>query len=191
MFAIKRLDVKDFFSIGDMKLNFKNGVYLVKGVNYDIVAEEEVSNGAGKTSTFNAIYQCLFNKNLKYKNASIHDLNNQYTKNPYRISLTFQFGRHDYTVINDRSVPIVKILRNGRSIEPKGIPNQLKALKELIGLDFDSFTSLTYLNQASLKSIIDISNKENILYQIFQLERLTLVEKSVKEKIKNLNIKQI
>ncbi len=186
MLEFKSLNIENFFSIGSVYLPIEKGVYLVRGVNRDIIANDEVSNGAGKTATFNAIYQCLFNKNLKYRNASIHDLNNHYTKQPYRIILKFKKDNIDYTIINDRTVPIIKILRNGKSIEPKGIPNQLKAIKELLGLDFDSFSSLTYLNQASLSSIIDLSNKENILYQIFQLEKLVFVEKEAKEKIKNL-----
>ncbi len=186
MIEFKRLDVENFFSIGSVSLPIEKGVFLVRGVNRDIVSNEEVSNGAGKTATFNAIYQCLFNRNLKYKNASIHDINNQYTKQPYRISTVFQKDGHTYKIYNDRTAPIIKIFRNGKSIEPKGIPNQLKAIKELIGLDFDSFSSLTYLNQASLSNIIDLSNKENILYQIFQLEKLVFVEKEVKEKIKIL-----
>lgn len=58
----KRLFVKNFLSIGEIDLDFGsyNGLVLVEGVNKDSKASE--SNGAGKSSIFEAIYWVLFGK---------------------------------------------------------------------------------------------------------------------------------
>ncbi len=191
---LKQVDVSDYISIGSAKLDVKNGVYLVKGVNKDASEQSvgvsnchKISNGAGKTTMFTAILQGLYNKNAKNQKGTVASANNLYTKRPYNISITFEKGNDEYTIINDRNNGQIKIIKNGDDISPKGINNQLTLIKNTIGFDFNTFASLTFLNQQSLNSIIDITNKDNIVYQFFDIDTLNGFEKSLKQKKKELN----
>jgi len=176
----KSISIDDFFSIGHIDKDFKEGVYLVKGDNRD--KPNDVSNGAGKTALFSAIYQGLYNKNSKDPKATITNTNNMYTGNPYKIDIEFEKSEVTYRVINDRNKNNIKILKDGVDISPKGIANQLVELKNIIGFDFQTFTSLTFLNQQSLASIIDLTNKDNIVYQFFDIEAINTLEKSLKKR---------
>jgi len=187
MYEFKKIKIENFYSLGQVEFEFKNGVYLVKGVNKDIKSDTLVSNGAGKTSIFNAIYQCLFNKNLKDQKGNIQSVNNVYTKKPYVISLDFKKCKNEFTIINDRNKMSIDIYKNGEFISPKGITNQLNLIKtEIINYDFDVITSLTYLNQTSLDSIIEITGKNNIVYRFFNVERVLAYQEAVQKQIREL-----
>ena len=187
MYEFKKIKIENFYSLGQVEFEFKKGVYLVKGVNKDVKSDTLVSNGAGKTSIFNAIYQCLFNKNLKDQKGNIQSVNNVYTKKPYVISLDFKKNENEFVIINDRNKMSIDIYKNGEFISPKGITNQLNLIKtEIINYDFDVITSLTYLNQTSLDSIIEITGKNNIVYRFFNVEKVLAYQESIQKQIREL-----
>lgn len=191
--VFKKIVVDDFISIGHAEMAFKNGVYLVQGVNRDQPdyvkdgAEASISNGAGKTTMFSAVYQGLFNKNSKDSKATVSNVNNFYTKKPYRIEIEFEKDGDTYKILNDRNSNKIDIFKNNDYISPKGITNQLILIKNVIGFDFQTFASLTFLNQSSLDSIIDLTNKDNIVYQFFDIEALNSLEKNLKARKKATN----
>jgi DNA repair exonuclease SbcCD ATPase subunit len=178
------LTVNDFISIESAKLDLKSGVYLVKGINKDKTEFDDTSNGSGKTTLFAAIYQGLFNKNSKDPKATVESVNNLYTGRPYNIVVEFDKDSDSYKVVNDRNKNKIVIFKNGEDISPKGITNQLTLIKNIIGFDFQTFSSLTFLNSESLNSIIDLTNKENIVYQFFDIESLKTLEKRIKSRRK-------
>jgi DNA repair exonuclease SbcCD ATPase subunit len=184
------IKVENFISIGEAELKFDKGVYLIKGINTDLPdytkdgSETKISNGAGKTTMFSAVYQGLYNRNSKDNKATVNNVNNLYTKKPYCITISFTKAGDTYKVTNDRSKNKIMILKNGEDISPKGITNQLTVIKNIIGFDFNTFASLTFLNQNSLDSIIDLTNKDNIVYQFFDIEALNRLEKSIKQRRK-------
>jgi DNA repair exonuclease SbcCD ATPase subunit len=187
MIRIKKVKANSFFSLGDVELDFENGVYLVFGKNYDDISDSTVvSNGAGKTALFNAVYQGLFNKNLKDPKGTLATTNNLYLGKPYSITVELDINSDEFTIINDRNTNKIVILKNGEDISPKGITNQLTLIKNLLGFDAGTFMSLTFLNQASLDSIIDISSKDNIVYQFFNIDQLKILEKNIKAQVKSL-----
>ncbi len=186
----KSINVENFISIGEAKLDFKSGVYLVKGENRDQPdytkngEDAKISNGAGKTTMFSAVYQGLYNRNSKDSKATVNNVNNLYTEKPYKITIKFEKDNVDYTIINDRNSNKITVLKGDEDISPKGITNQLTLIKNIVGFDFQTFSSLTFLNQNSLDSIIDLTNKDNIVYQFFDIEALNSLEKSIKQRKK-------
>lgn len=187
----KSIEVRDYFSLSQATLKFSPGIYLIEGENrdlpnYDTLKNQEVSvsNGSGKTTLFSAPYQCLFNKNSKDNKATITSVGNIYTNKPYSISLNFSKDGKSYQVDNTRSNNKIFITENGKDITPKGTANQLVTIKNIIGFDFATFSSLTFLNQQSLANIIDLTNKDNIVYQFFDIERLNVLEKELKRRRK-------
>ena len=188
---ITKVIVNDFISIGSASMEFENGVYLVKGENRDKSDFKDksgdsstISNGAGKTTMFSALYQGLYNKNSKDTKATVVSVNNAYTGKPYKIEVHLETGGDSYVIINDRNKNKIEILKNGEGVAPKGISNQLVYIKNVIGFDFQTFASLTFLNSDSLNSIIDLTNKDNIVYQFFDIESLNKMEKSIKKRRK-------
>jgi len=188
---ITKVIVNDFISIGSAQMEFKNGVYLVKGENRDKPdfkansgESTTISNGAGKTTMFSAVYQGLFNKNSKDSKATVASVNNAYTGKPYKVEVHIEKDADIYIVVNDRNKNKITITKNGDDVSPKGITNQLTYIKNVIGFDFQTFASLTFLNSDSLNSIIDLTNKDNIVYQFFDIEALNKMEKSIKKRKK-------
>lgn len=185
MLKFKRLLVESFYSLGKAKMLINNGICLVYGQNNDIASEYNVSNGAGKTSLFNAIYQGLFNKNLKDLTGTIASVNNIYYGKPYTIDIVLERNNIEYRIINDRSKGKITIYKNGIDISVKSLKLNLDFIKnEIIGFDFNVFTALTFLNQHSLNAIIDLTNQNNLLYQFFEIDKLGKVEKALKDYIK-------
>lgn len=186
MLEIKEIVAENFYSLGKVTLPIETGLHYVVGINKDVDSVTSSSNGSGKTASFSAIYQGLFNKNIKNPKSNIEKVNNSITGKPYNISLKFIKNSKEYQIINDRSHNSIQILENGKNIQVKGITNQLKQIKELIGLDFETFSSLTYISQSTLQAILDTTNKDNILYQFFNVESIHKVEKAAKEERKEL-----
>ena len=186
------IEVKDYFSLDKAKLKFTPGIFLIEGENRDLPNFEElvnqgasVSNGSGKTTLFSAPYQCLFNKNSKDSKATIASVGNLYTNKPYNIALKFTKGTKHYEVENNRAHNKIFIKEDGVDITPKGVANQLTLIKNIIGFDFSTFSSLTFLNQQSLSNIIDLTNKDNVVYQFFDIEKLNSLEKELKVRKKS------
>lgn len=191
MIEFQKVIVKNFYSIGEAELNFDKGVFLVYGKNNDVVNEVDTSNGAGKTSLFNAIYQGLFNKNLKEPKGLIDSVSNFYTGEPYYIEVYFKKGNNQYKVVNNRAKGKIYIYKNDDNISLKTINQNLKLIQDILGFDFKTFASLTFLNQVVLENIIDMTSQNNLLYQFFNLDSLKNLEKLIKNKVKDLKQKRI
>ena len=186
MLTINNIKVSDFYSIGDITLPINNGLHNVLGINKDINSEENSSNGSGKTSFFSAVYQGLFNKNTKNRGGLIASTNNSVTKKPYCIEVDLNVSGIPYTILNDRNKNKIKIFKEGVDISTNKIDTQLSMIKSIIGVDFDTFASLTYISQSNLTSILDLTNKDNILYQFFDISAIKQTEKALKEELKKL-----
>lgn len=186
MLEVTKIDISNFYSLGNVTLNMTNGLHYVVGVNADVDSVSKSSNGSGKTASFSGIYQGLYNKNIKNPKGLIESVNNSVTGKPYCISVSMKIGNEQYEIINDRNQNKITIINNGKEIQVKGITNQLKQIKELIGLDFETFSALTYISQSTLQAILDTTNKDNILYQFFNVEAIHKAESLLKEERKEL-----
>jgi len=186
MLEITKININNFYSIGNVSLNMTNGLHYVVGVNADVESVAKSSNGSGKTASFSGIYQGLYNKNIKNPKGLLESVNNSISGKPYSISITFKKGVEEYEVINDRNQNKISIINKGNEIQVKGIANQLKQIKDIIGLDFETFSALTYISQGTLQAILDTTNKDNILYQFFNVDSIHKAETLLKEERKEL-----
>ena len=191
MIDFKSIYVKNFFSIEEATIDFEKGVYLIYGKNNDIVSETDTSNGAGKTSLFNAVYQCLFNRNLKDPKGTIGSVSNLYTGEPYYIEVKFKVQEDEYRVVNNRNIAKIFIYENDENISLKTINQNLELIREILGFDFNIFSSLTFLNSTVLENIIDMTSENNLLYQFFDINSLNNLEKYTKKRVKTFREKQI
>lgn len=187
MLEIKSIKVSNFYSLGDIELPITNGLHYVLGINNDTESSQKSSNGSGKTASFSALYQGLYNKNIKNPKGVLDSVNNSVTGKPYSITIDLvKNAKTHYSIINNRSNNKIIITEDGKEIQVKGIAGQLKQIKDVIGLDFDTLTSLTYISQGTLQAILDTTNKDNILYQFFNVEAIHSIEDLLKEERKEL-----
>ena len=173
MVLFKTLIVENYYSIGYITYDLVNGLHKLSG-----------ANGQGKTSLCSAIAQCLYNKSIK-ADGTIEDTYNKVTKQPYKITLLLEVNGVNYKIENDRGRNNIYLFRNGIDITPKGIKNQLALIQSIIGLDYSTFVSLTYLSQSSMNSVFDLADTNNILHKFFDVDVLNFLFKELKAEKKD------
>jgi DNA repair exonuclease SbcCD ATPase subunit len=170
---LEHLQLTNFSSFREASLSLKDrGLVLVEGENRDLGC----SNGAGKSSLFNAILYALFGITAKGERADNVIRHGQDSCEVY-LKLT-----------TDQSIEVyrsrgksdnLRLLLNGQEVG-KGRDTQ-RLLNEAIKLDYDSFTSVAMLTQRSegFASGTDSSRKE-ILNKILNLARFDIAEERAK-----------
>ena len=169
MIIFKKIIIENFYSIEYLEYNFNNGIHKLSG-----------ANGNGKTSICAAIYQCLYNKNIK-STSSIDSTYNYITQKPYKITLKFTKDNKNYVICNDRGANKISISCDDKPVRIKGTKGQLRYINKLIGLDYDTFVSLSYLSQNSMNNIFDLKDTGNIIRKFFDMDILDNIEKKLKE----------
>jgi DNA repair exonuclease SbcCD ATPase subunit len=175
MVEFKELHIENYLSITDLNITFTNGVVSLTGVN-----------GSGKTSTLTALQMCLFNKNMRNPKGNIEDNYNKYTGSPYKISCVFEKDGVLFSITNDRNTNQITILQDGKDVSPKGIKQQLAKIESILGVDFATFSSLTFISQSTLTAIFDLTSSENMLYRFLDIDLLNHIEKQLKAKQSDL-----
>jgi len=137
MVCFDNIIIEDFYSIGRVEYNFRNGIYKVEGYDKDTGTQ----NGAGKSTFSSAVSQCLYNRSQKNPKNTLEGTYNTTTGRPYRIQLTFSVGEDTVYVDNDRTKNLINIEVNGVPQRIKGIKNQLAVIKDLFGVDYDTFNA--------------------------------------------------
>ncbi len=181
--------VRNFYSIGDITIDFKNGFYKIVATNYDISDGNSGSNGAGKSSLMAALSQALFNRNPKNDDpsAKVADTCNHVTGKCYEITVDFEIGEDSYRVINSReNGAFIKVFKNGEDISVKTMKGSLRLISDLIGLNYESFIALTFLSQSTINSLLFSSNPESLLNRFLSLNKINNYEAHLKVVQKDL-----
>ena len=168
MIKFTHIDIQNFYSIEHLSLDLQNGIHKLSG-----------GNGVGKTSISSAITQCLYNKNPK-SNGAINNTYNYVTGKAYKIELKFEKDNDKFVVVNDRGTNTISISKNGIPVSAKGIKAQLQNIQKIIGLDYETFLSITYLNQNSISSIFDLTDSTNLVNKFFDIDLIKYLEKQLK-----------
>jgi len=169
MILVHDIKIENYYSIGNITYNVVNGVLKLSG-----------TNGVGKTSFCSALSQGLYNKSIKNSGTLIEDTYNKVTKKPYTISINLTSNGINYLIVNDRTKNNIFIYKEGIEITPKSIKAQLQLVQNIIGVDYDTFISLTYLSQTSMNSVFDLSDTNNILHKFFDIDMIIFLEKNLK-----------
>jgi DNA repair exonuclease SbcCD ATPase subunit len=181
--------VRNFYSIGDMTVDFTEGLHKIVATNYDSSDGSSGSNGSGKSSLMAAVSQALFNRNPKNDNTStkLNDTCNHVTGKCYEITVEFEVEGNKYTVINSReNGASIKVFENGSNISSKTIKGNLQLISDIIGLNYESFVSLTFLSQATINTLLFSSSPESLLNRFLSLNTITSYEKHLKDTAKSL-----
>lgn len=159
---IKTVSIQGFLSIGEITLNLESkGTTLVEGDNQDSTAD---SNGAGKSSIFEAIYWCLYGSTRR--GITGDDVVNRHTKTGTMVFLVFEAKGKVFSVRRSR-----KSKDHGTNLDlwegvkyeslTKGTMRDTQALiEEIVGLSPTAFQKMVFFGQGDVKAIAEMSDAE-------------------------------
>mgnify|MGYP005990270601 FL=1 len=147
------------------------------------ISQLTAPNGSGKSSIAMIIQETLFNKNIKgIKKADI--LNRWSKEKNWNSELTFAADDKDYVVSVTRTgaQTKVKLLENGKDVSDHKVLDTYKMLSEIMGLDFEVFSQLTYQSSTDLLEFLKAtdSNRKKFLINLFNLEKYIAVGEKIK-----------
>ena len=172
--TLKELKFSNMFSYGK-----DNVIDLDKAK----ISQLTAPNGSGKSSIAMIIQETLFNKNIKgIKKA---DILNRWSKDKnWNSELSFVADDKDYVVSVTRTgaQTKVKLLENGKDVSDHKVLDTYKMLSEVLGLDFEVFSQLTYQSSTDLLEFLRATdaNRKKFLINLFNLEKYIAVGEKIK-----------
>ena len=168
---------RDTFGYTLLDFNFTEGINSIEGVN-----------GASKTSIFLTLMQGLFNRNSK--GTKIDEVNNNITGLPYEIEVYFEDASgNNYVIVNSRKTGTIEIYKNGKPKHVKRIPDNLKIIEDILGVDFNTFQDLIYQSPKSSINLLekdsDVSRKA-FINKILKLDELDSQLEKMKQRDKEI-----
>lgn len=175
MVQFNYIKIKDYKSIKEAYLEFTSGLWSIQGVNNDSSFK---SNGAGKSTVLEALQQCLFNKNVK--GITIEDTFNRITKKGYCITTEFVKDGSVYLVENDRIKGTLTVIKDSVDISEKTIPLNVRLIQDIIGFDFNTFCSLTYVSHNNIVQMLESFSSSNLMKVLLDFDSISQFEGVVK-----------
>lgn len=165
----------------------KQGLVLLRGENLD----EGGSNGAGKSTPFELLYQLFYDKLTKTdRKVRKADLLNVHRPKNFLLRLDLSVGQDEYQVDQFRSHTKLgtglSVVRNGINVTPNDPREARKMVSGLTGLSSNEYLGRVYLSQRHNHMIIDgtPAQKREYLSRCFGWDTLDLM---VKETTKRFN----
>lgn len=174
-------------SIRSAEIELTNqGLILIQGKNLDDPAFD--SNGAGKSSIFEALTYALFDKTVRGlkgdevinltvgKNCCVFlDMVDEVNNVPYRIARYRKHNEHKNNVY---------IYRDGKNITPKSTKDANAFIEQLIQIDYDTFINSILFGQGLIKffSTASDSEKKAILEKMLNMTIYKEAQEKAKEK---------
>lgn len=161
---IRRVIIENFLSIGEMEVDFENytGLTLIEGVNSDSPTAN--SNGAGKSSLYEAIFWCLFGKTKRGLNGD--DVINRSVGKDCAVTLQFD----DVIVTRARKhslYPSGLHLTVGPDDRTQGTIKDTQAiLDSLVGMGELTFSKVANFGQGDIKDFAALTDSE--LKEVFE-----------------------
>ncbi len=157
--VLNTLKFSNMFSYGEQENIIK--------FNKDKITQLTAPNGSGKSSIALILQEVLFNKNIKgIKKA---DLLNRWTKSKnWWAELEFSIDRENFCITVERTgiKSNVKFIQQFNSdildISEHKILDTYKTIQELIGLDFNIFSQLTYQSSIDLLEFLKATDTNKI-----------------------------
>ena len=142
-------------------------------------------NGSGKSSIAMIIQEILFNKNVKGIKKT--DILNRWVKDKHWSgSIEFTVDGDDYGVNVQRTGAStkVKLIKNGVDISDHKVLDTYKKIQDILGLDFEVFSQLTYQSSTDLLEFLKATdtNRKKFLINLFNLQKYIEIGDKIKAK---------
>ena len=175
--TLKDLTINNMFSYGE-----DNTLDL----NSSDITQLTASNGSGKSTIALIIQEILFGKNIKgIKKGDI--LNRYGNGKSWSGSLSFNVDEEPYVVSVSRSGNSGKVsFYNGTTeLTEHKVLDTYKKIAEVLGMDFEIFSQLTYQSSTDLLDFIKATdtNRKKFLINLFGLEKYIAIGDTLKLKI--------
>ena len=173
---LKTLTFSNLFSYGsDNTINFSDNK----------ITQLTAPNGSGKTSIAMILQETLFNKNIK--SIKKNDLLNRWSKSKsWSSSLDFDIDNVNYTITVKRTGASTKIelKEGGVDISDHKVLDTYKKIQNILGLDFEIFSQLTYQSSTDLLDFLKATdtNRKKFLINLFNLEKYVNIGETIKIK---------
>jgi DNA repair exonuclease SbcCD ATPase subunit len=147
------------------------------------ITQLTATNGSGKTSIALIIQELLYSKNIK--GIKKGDIINRYIKGTkWSGSLTFSVNEVEYLINVHRTGASTKVElhREGVDISEHKVVDTYKKVQELLGLDFEIFSQITYQSSVDLLDFLKATdtNRKKFLINLFNLERYVAIGERIK-----------
>ena len=181
MITLNKLSISNMFSYGQ-----NNEIDL----SSNKITQLTAPNGSGKSSIALILQELLYSKNIKsIKKADI--LNRYVKEDTWSGKIDFTVENKNYTVEVKRTKNQSKVKfyqqNNSKIIDltEHKILDTYKKIQELIGLDFEIFSQLTYQSSTDLLEFLRATdtNRKKFLINLFNLEKYPNIGEVVKLKL--------
>ena len=167
MVIFKQLELKNFKSYKNTKLNFNNGITIIVG-----------ENGAGKSTIFEAISFALFKKHTSSKLDYLVRTSTE--EDRMSVTLNFDVNGEEFQVTRSKtkstsSAELKKVHSpDHRQIIATGDSNVNTEIKSLIGLDGDLFLNAIYVRQGEIADLVDKkpADRKKLIGKLLKLDDL-------------------
>ena len=174
---LKKLEFSNLFSYG------KNNV-----INFEKnkISQLTAPNGSGKTSIAMILQETLFNKNIK--SIKKNDLLNRWSNSKtWSSTLYFTTNSKNYEISVKRvgAQTKIQLLEEGVDISDHKVLDTYKKIQEIVGLDFEVFSQLTYQSSVDLLDFLKATdtNRKKFLINLFNLEKYVNIGETIKIKL--------
>ena len=195
------ITIKNFFSYGDVTVDLNNlGNVLVRGEN-KCVADNALSNGAGKSTIFNAICFALIGETINGISSGVENIFAD--KNNCSVTLTFYVDNTKFTIIRTKTPKAdLKLFIDDVDKSGKGIRDTEKLLGDYLpDLTAELIGSIIILGQglpdkfsnnkpAKRKEVLESLTKSDFMIQEIK-DKLSARLDTVKDLIKDNNAKLV
>jgi len=189
MARLKEIEICAFMSFDHVVLSPPQGLVLIEGIVKDAVGTD--SNGAGKTSLFDAITWCAFAKTMRGLKGD--EIINEFLEQGYTfVKETWELDDEEELIIeryrkHSEYKDDLRVTYSGTDISG---PTAQEAIEGLLGISFNVFTHSIMFGQeiAKFGSLGDVDRKK-LLDEILDLEVLERAQRVAKLEIKDLEDK--
>ena len=188
------LDIQNFLSLSTAYIEFKNGVHLIKGVNYDMGAEGEESNGAGKSSIMDALLWSLYGV-LNRPSGKVNSVINQAAGAECSVTVQFEHeGKlvkiHRYRKF--RKMSGVGWWLDGKEMTRAKAPDTQRELEKFLPVSSTVFRHAIQVGQGMPDRFLDLSEsaKQDILCQMVDLTIYDTADGEVKERLTEITTQE-
>ena len=169
------------------QLNFSNmfsyGADNVINFDSNRITQLTAVNGSGKSSIAIILQELLYNKNIK--SIKKGDILNRYIKDKnWNGSIDLLVDKIPYrvSVVRSGATTKVQLLENGVDISEHKVLDTYKKIQDIIGLDFEIFTQITYQSSVDLLDFLKATdtNRKKFLINLFNLEKYIAIGDKIK-----------
>jgi len=177
----KRIKISNFLSIGEAELSLNSGLVGIYGLNKDVQCAS--SNGAGKSSLFDALYWGLYGKTFR---DIAHD---DVIRNGAKKATVFIEMTNGDAILRERSrgKTSLSLIISGAPVNALTQTITQDQIDKYLGLDFKTFSSCVMFGQDTLRFIKTSDSEKKVIFgSILNFDYYDLAHELARDRSKEL-----